>query len=79
VNADIAETLAVTRIRDAVSLAQSLLKSSAYLNTVVRVAEAMTKMPPLGKQDSIFRKRRQCRRRSAPRSGIEWEVSEGTA
>lgn len=42
-NADNAQSLAVARIRDCASLMQSLLESSEYLSTVVKVAEAMTK------------------------------------
>jgi D-sedoheptulose 7-phosphate isomerase len=42
-NGDAAQTLAVDRIRDCVSVMQTLLKSSAYLSTVVKVADAMTK------------------------------------
>jgi D-sedoheptulose 7-phosphate isomerase len=41
VNAEMAQSLAVTRIRDSVALTQRLLQSSAYLNAVVRSAEAM--------------------------------------
>ena len=40
-NAEMAQSLAVTRIRDSVALTQRLLQSSAYLNAVVRAAEAM--------------------------------------
>jgi D-sedoheptulose 7-phosphate isomerase len=41
VNAEMAQSLAVTRIRDSVALTERLLQSSAYLNAVVRAAEAM--------------------------------------
>jgi D-sedoheptulose 7-phosphate isomerase len=54
VNAAIAQSLAVTRIGNAISLAQSLLKSSAYLNTVVRVAEVMTKCLRSGNKILFF-------------------------
>src|ERR1700726_2565950 len=41
-NADRAQSLAIARVRDCVSVMQSLLASSEYLSTVVKVAETMT-------------------------------------
>lgn len=41
-NAENAQSLAVARIRDCASVMQSLLESSVYLRTVVKVAAAMT-------------------------------------
>jgi D-sedoheptulose 7-phosphate isomerase len=41
-NADRAQSLAIARVRDCVSVMQSLLASSEYLSAVVKVAETMT-------------------------------------
>ena len=41
-NADAAQALAISRIRECAALTQALLNSSAYLQVVVKVAEAMT-------------------------------------
>jgi D-sedoheptulose 7-phosphate isomerase len=52
--ADTAQALAVSRIRDCASVMQSLLESSEYLNTVVKVAEAMTKCLRSGNKILFF-------------------------
>jgi D-sedoheptulose 7-phosphate isomerase len=53
-NADTAQSLAVARIRDCASLMQSLLESAAYLSTVVKVADAMTKSLHSGNKILFF-------------------------
>jgi D-sedoheptulose 7-phosphate isomerase len=53
-NADNAQSLAVARIRDCASVMQSLLESSGYLSTVVKVAEAMTKCLRSGNKILFF-------------------------
>ncbi len=53
-NADTAESLALARIRDCASVTQSLLESKAYLGTVVKVAEAMTKCLRSGNKVLFF-------------------------
>ena len=53
-NADTAQSLAVTRIRDYASLMQSLLESPEYLSTVVKVAEAMAKCLQSGNKILFF-------------------------
>jgi D-sedoheptulose 7-phosphate isomerase len=49
-----AQSLAVARIRDCASVMQSLLESSEYLSTVVKVAEAMTKCLRSGNKILFF-------------------------
>jgi D-sedoheptulose 7-phosphate isomerase len=53
-NADSAQSLAVARIRDCASVMQSLLESSGYLSTVIKVAEAMTKCLRSGNKILFF-------------------------
>ncbi len=53
-NADTSQSLAVAKIRDCASLMQSLLESSAYLNAVVQVADAMTKCLRSGNKILFF-------------------------
>ncbi|MGB7944330.1 MAG: SIS domain-containing protein, partial [Terriglobales bacterium] len=53
-NADKAQSLAITRIRDCASVMQSLLGSSEYLSTVVKVADAMTKCLRSGNKILFF-------------------------
>jgi D-sedoheptulose 7-phosphate isomerase len=53
-NADTAQSLAVAKIRDCASVMQSLLESSAYLSTVVKVANAMTKCLRSGNKILFF-------------------------
>jgi D-sedoheptulose 7-phosphate isomerase len=53
-NADTAQSLAVARIRDCAALMQSLLESAAYLGTVVKVADAMTKSLHSGNKILFF-------------------------
>jgi D-sedoheptulose 7-phosphate isomerase len=49
-NAKVAQSLAVARVRDCVSVMQELLDSSAYLNTVVAAADAMSTCLRAGKK-----------------------------
>jgi D-sedoheptulose 7-phosphate isomerase len=49
-----AQSLAVARIRDCASVTQSLLESSVYLTTVVKVADAMTKCLRSGNKILFF-------------------------
>jgi D-sedoheptulose 7-phosphate isomerase len=53
-NADTAQSLAVSRIRDCASVMQSLLESPAYLSAVVKVAEAITKSLRSGNKILFF-------------------------
>ena len=53
-NADRAQSLAVARIRDCVSVMQSLRESPAYLSAVVTVADAMTKCLRSGNKILFF-------------------------
>ena len=53
-NADTAQSLAVAKIRECESVMQSLLESSAYLSTVVKVANAMTKCLRSGNKILFF-------------------------
>ncbi len=53
-NADKAQSLAVARIHDCTSVMQSLLESAAYLSTVVKVADTMTKCLRSGNKILFF-------------------------
>jgi D-sedoheptulose 7-phosphate isomerase len=53
-NADSAQSLAAARIRDCAALMKSLPESPAYLGTVVKVAEAMTKCLRSGNKILFF-------------------------
>jgi len=53
-NADSAQSLAAARIRDCAALMHSLPESSAYLDAVVKVAEAMTKCLRSGNKILFF-------------------------
>jgi D-sedoheptulose 7-phosphate isomerase len=53
-NADSAQSLAAARIRDSTALMQSLPESPAYLDAVVKVAEAMTKCLRSGNKILFF-------------------------
>ena len=53
-NAEMAQSLAVTRIRDSVALTQRLLQTSSYLHAVVRAAEAMIKCLRSGNKILFF-------------------------
>ena len=53
-NADRSRSLAVARIRECASLVQTLLESSEYLSTVVKVADAMTKCLRSGNKVLFF-------------------------
>jgi len=53
-NADSAQSLAAARIRDCTALMQSLAESPAYLGTLVKVAEAMTKCLRSGNKILFF-------------------------
>src|SRR5271166_3366888 len=53
-NSDTAQSLAGARIRDCAAVMQSLLESSAYLSTVVKVADAMMKCLRAGNKILFF-------------------------
>jgi len=53
-NADMAQSLAVARIRDCASLLQSLLQSSEYLSAVANVADAMIRCLRSGNKILFF-------------------------
>src|SRR5579859_1060254 len=53
-NADVAQSLAVSRIRECTALMQTLMGSPAYLEAVVKVAEAMTKCLRSGNKILFF-------------------------
>jgi D-sedoheptulose 7-phosphate isomerase len=53
-NLEMAQSLAIARIHDSVLITQSLLQSSAYVNAVVRVAEAMTQCLRSGNKILFF-------------------------
>jgi D-sedoheptulose 7-phosphate isomerase len=53
-NADSAQSLAAARIRDCTALIQSLAETPAYLSTLVKVAEAMTKCLRSGNKILFF-------------------------
>jgi len=53
-NADSAQSLAAARIRDCTALMQSLAETPAYLSTLVKVAEAMTKCLRSGNKILFF-------------------------
>ena len=53
-NADAAQSLAVSRIRECTALMQTMMSSPAYLEGVVKVAEAMTKCLRSGNKILFF-------------------------
>src|SRR5579864_3250678 len=53
-NADVAQSLAISRIRECTALMQTLMSSPAYLEAVVKVAEAMTKCLRSGNKILFF-------------------------
>jgi D-sedoheptulose 7-phosphate isomerase len=53
-NAEMAQSLAVARIRDCASVMQSLLESAEYLGAVVEVADTMTKCLRSGNKILFF-------------------------